>query len=101
MTHEYLFRLFAVMHGAFTLGLIGFMFLYYISHYRKEDYKSRTLLKIGFSFAYSMLTIATIRTALYSMYERGDIWYWIVIFGWTVGDICAVYLFRLYVKNRI
>lgn len=100
MTQEYVFRLFAISQGAFVLGLTAFIFYYYTSHYKLTDNKSRRLLKIGFSLSYIMLTVATIRTAMHSIYEWGDLWYWLVIVGYLMGDVCLIYLFRLSIKNK-
>lgn len=100
MTYEYLFRLFAISQGAFVLGLTAFIFSWYTSHYKQADNKKRRLLKIGFALSYIMLTVATIRTAIFSVYDWGDVWYWIVIAGYFIGDICLIYLFRLSLKNK-
>jgi len=100
MTSKYFFILFAIAQGALVLGLTVFIFYHYLPKTR-ADIKNRTKWHIvTVSISYILLIFATIKTAAFSIYEAGDVWYWLVSIAYVIGDISLLFVLKDSIKRQ-
>lgn len=95
---QYWFTLFAVAQGAFVLGLLGFIILYFLPKLRKQLRNKMRWYIVMIGISYVFLTVGTIVTASSNFYEWGSIWYWLVTGGYLIGDVFIILVFREAVK---
>lgn len=100
MNAQYWFTLFAISQGAFVLGLTVFIFWHYMPKKNSELKDPLRWHIISVATSYILLTIATIGSAAYNLYNWGDAWYWIVAFAYIIGDVSLIIVFRRSVKKK-
>lgn len=97
---QYWFSLFSVAQGCTVLGITIFIFIYFVPK-RKEDLKDYMRWHVIFvSCSYILLTFATVRTTALQVYKAGEIWYWMVIIAYVLGDVSLIFIFRASVKRH-
>ena len=97
---QYWFSLFSIAQGCTVLGITLFIFIYYVPK-KKEDLKDNMRWHvICISVSYILLTFATVRTSAMEVYKSGEMWYWIVIIAYLIGDISLIFIFRASVKRH-
>lgn len=99
MNQQFWFSFFAISQGAFVSGLTMFILLYYLPK-TKGNLKEKVRWQITLGAAsYILLTLATIKTAAFQLYDWGDIWYWAVTLAYIGGDIAILIIFREAIKS--
>ncbi len=100
MNIKYFFSLFALSQGCLVIGFILFVLWYYLP---KDKKQVKDLLHwdiVVASVSYIFLIAATIRTAVFGLYDVSDPWYWMITISYIGSDVSFIFLFRKAVKRR-
>jgi tellurite resistance protein TehA-like permease len=97
---QYWFSLFAVAQGCTVLGVTIFIFIYYVPKKKNQLKDNLRWHVMCVSCSYILLTFATVNTAAIGVYRFGEMWYWVVISAYVIGDISLIFIFRASVKKH-
>ncbi len=97
MTLNSLFKIISALQGTFVLAMTVLILLNYIYSPKPNPMKLHILF---ISMSYCLLTIGTIISAMLDAYPHWEIWHPIVIFGWILGILGLVPMFKYMVMTR-
>lgn len=97
---EELFTYLSVAQGGIVMGITLFILAYYIPKNSTERSDALRWHIVSIASSYILLTWATVKTAATMIYEASNIWYWIVMLAYLLGDISLIIIFRKVVRRN-
>lgn len=97
---EELFTYLSVAQGGIVMGITLFILAYYIPKNSTERSDALRWHIVSIASSYILLTWATVKTAATMIYEVSNIWYWIVMLAYLLGDISLIIIFRKVVRRN-
>jgi amino acid transporter len=93
-----LFKIVALMQGAFILGISLVIFWYYFRRALRSVAMNMHVLMVVAS--YICITTCTIVTVNREVYSTEDWWYWLLAIGYILGDVALLIMFKYQIDKH-